>query len=205
MILATVIAICCYFYYSQPSSLLVKEKGNVNGLGNKVRVMFQREKFWKFQLELAMKIYDEDIHPGKTYLEETQELDQNMSDIQKEIDEATEDIYTPAEKRAQLLRREADRIEKQEMNRSLSEMFEKERLERIRRLKMIIPIIRTKLAESEHNYMPIFLLICWLVFSVLVIISIFKHIQLSNRKFYDSKLQDVEKFLSKIEDSKNRK
>jgi len=170
-ILVVTIILCSYLFFTNPDGMVINEEGKIEGLFNKGRANLQKGKFWMLQFERVNKKYKENLFPSESMSSQMQEIDQNLRDIDKEIDDKTKELYTPEELIAQSLRREADRIEKQGTYRKIDEWVEKDRLETIEDCKIIIPIIEAKIHDVKPSYTTIFLLICVLLFALLAIIT----------------------------------
>jgi len=188
-ILVVIIIICSYLYFTNPDS--INRKGKVEGLCNIGRSILQSDKFWKFQLERAKEKYNKSLTPGESMSSRMQDLDQIMSEVHKDADDNSNGTYTSEEVIATSLRRKADSIEKVVNYRETDEWNEKNRLERIKDYKILIPIIEAKLINSKTSYTPFFLLICILVFASLVAISkLQKIISRKNRMYYNSEFEE---------------
>lgn len=145
LILVVIIILCGYLYFSEPDTVVINEKGKIEGLVNKARVLLQREKFWKFQLQMANERYNKSLAPHLPSTSEMQELYQKLREDEKALDDKMKELYTLEEQMARSFRIKADSIERAGKWRLVDEKDETIRLNEIEKFKIVIPIIETKL------------------------------------------------------------
>jgi len=178
--LVVIIILCSYLYFSKPDGIAITKEGKVDGLTNTGRAILQSGKFWKLQLERVNEKYNKCLSPGESMSSMMQDIDQILSDVQKDADDNSKGIFTTEEVIANSLRRKADSIEKVVNYRETDEWNETNRLTALEKYQIIIPIIETRLRNAKISYTPFFLLICILVFASLIAIS--KHQKNLSRK-----------------------
>lgn len=184
LILIVIICLCSYLYFSNPDTVVINEKGKVDGLVNKARAVLQCEKFWRYQLNRANEKHEKRLSSLSLISDEMQEMreiEKGLPEIEKILDDKMKELYTPEQQMAESLRRKADSIESAGTWRLVDEMLEKKRLKEIEDTKIIIPIIEAKRNVAKPWFItPIFLLACVLGFALLVLIPIYQH----NKKRY---------------------
>ena len=149
-ILIVIIILGGYIYLSKPDTVVINEKGKVEGLVNKARAILQREKFWSFQLKMANEIYGKSQAPQLPSSAEMQALYRRFREDEKLLDDRMKPLYTPEEQMAKMLRIKADSIERAGKWRLIDDAAETLRINETSKLKIIIPIIESKL----HNEKP---------------------------------------------------
>ncbi len=128
------VLIVAYLYFSSPNKVVVNKFGEVKGLVNNARYALQGKAFWKDQLrEVISELQWELSEPQRQANQERfrEEMYRKHPDMRP---------FTPAERQAETLRKEADQIEHAEFYR----FIEKIRLERIAELRKILPIVKAK-------------------------------------------------------------
>ena len=150
VILIVIIILGGYIYISKPDTVVINEKGKVEGLVNKARAVLQRDNFWRFQLKMANEIYDKSLVPQLPSSAEMQALYRRFREDEKLLDDKMKVLYTPEEQMAKMLRIKADSIERAGKWRLIDDAAETQRTNETEKLKIIIPIIEAKL----HNEKP---------------------------------------------------
>ena len=140
----SLLATLIYLIASSPGGLVVSADGSIDGAANVVRSKLQGERFWHKQL-LEAKIELE-------WKQSAPELQSKRSTRIAELEERTkqllEELYqrnprarpSPAERKAEALRDEADRIEQDE----LEQWLEVNRLKRIAELQRIVKFLESR-------------------------------------------------------------
>ena len=143
-VVLAVTGLCLYLFFSSPGEVVVDADGNITGLTNAFRASLQGKRFWATQLqEITTELAWQRGEPQRRL-----ELDALMAESAREADAFMEQAYrnfpqtrpSEAERRAQALREEADRLEDQEFSR----MVEEYRLGFIAELEALLPTVRAK-------------------------------------------------------------
>lgn len=154
LVLLLVIAAACiatYLGVSSPGRLVVMNNGRIDGVLNVVRSKLQAEKFWHEQLRLAERTLEwEESAPERRTIQ-----NERLAELEKRADQRREQLYqrnilsrpSPAEQRAEELRREADKVEEEDFEVQL----EQHRLKRILRLQQVIELIKRKLSSPQGS------------------------------------------------------
>jgi hypothetical protein len=134
-----------YVYFSKPNTIVINEQGRIEGIINKTRAVIQGEIFWKNQLDLANKKYNEMLSPHLPSSAKMQEMYRKLYNDEKALNDTMKVLYTPEEQIAKSLRIQADSIEIAGKWRILDEKNELAITNEINKYKIIIPIIEAKL------------------------------------------------------------
>jgi hypothetical protein len=152
--LIIIIILGTYLYFSRPDTVVINEKGRVEGLVNKARALVQQNKFWKLQLKMASGILSKDLEPHLPSSADMQELYRKMREAEKALDDKMQPLYTPEELQANKLRIQADSIDRASKWRKVDEADEAIRLKEIEKFKIIIPIIEGKIRNENTPSKP---------------------------------------------------
>lgn len=136
---------CGYVFVSKPDSLVVNEKGKVEGLVNKARALLQGPRFWKLQLKMANDGYNNSIAPHLPTSAEMQSLYRKLREDENALNDKMKELYTPEERVAESYRIKADSILRVGKWRKLDAVDENLRQIESEKYKLIIPIIEAKL------------------------------------------------------------
>ena len=93
--LAILIIFCGFFYFSNPEGIVINEKGRIEGVGNKLRALFQGRMFWDLQYTLATITLRKINEPGESFSSRMQGLDKNFKEMRDSIDEITNSYLSP--------------------------------------------------------------------------------------------------------------
>jgi hypothetical protein len=145
VLLIALIIFCGYVFFSKPDSVVISEKGKVEGLVNKARALLQRGRFWKLQLKMANELYNNSIAPHLPSSAEMQGLYHKFREDEKVLNDKMKELYTSEERLAESYRIKADSIERAGKFRKLDQVDETLRTNEAEKFKIIIPIIEAKL------------------------------------------------------------
>lgn len=159
-LLPFVVLLYTVIYFSNPDKVVINEKGITEGIINKIRALIQGKKFWKLQLDLTKEEYKKNLYPTESISVTLRQINQNNADIDKSMDDFMEELQTPEERMAQVLRKKADSIEREGLYRMIDESSENIRIKRIETCKTILPIIQSKLNKSKNPYFLKLLTFC---------------------------------------------
>jgi hypothetical protein len=148
-ILVVLLVIIGYFYFSGTDKVVIGDKGNVEGLANKIKSLVQGNKFWKAQLVMANEEFSKINAPRKPSSAEMQELYREMRTAEKALDEKMRVLYTAEEMKAHELRVKADSLERAARWKTIDDNAEQERMKELDRLNVIIPILEEKLSVPK--------------------------------------------------------
>ena len=149
VIIIVIIILIGYIYFSKPDEVVINEKGKVEGLVNKGRVFLQGDKFWELQLKLANDMYNRCRVPQVPSSSEMQKLYHKLAEDEKALNEKMKALYTPEEQMANMLRIKADSLERAGKWRLIDNAAVEETTKAAERLKMIIPLIESKLKKPS--------------------------------------------------------
>lgn len=149
VIIIALIILLGYIYFSGPDKVVINEKGKVEGIVNKGRAFLQGDKFWKLQLKLANDMYNRCLVPQVPSSSEMQKLYHKLAEDEKALNEKMKALYTPEEQMANMLRIKADSLERAGKWRLIDEAAVEETTKAAERLKMIIPLIESKLKKPS--------------------------------------------------------
>src|SRR5664280_851586 len=149
VIIIAIIILLGYIYFSGPDKVVINEKGKVEGIVNKGRAFLQGDKFWKLQLKLANDMYNRCLVPQVPSSSEMQKLYHKLAEDEKALNEKMKALYTPEEQMANMLRIKADSLERAGKWRLIDDAAVEENTKDTEKLKMIIPIIESKLKKPS--------------------------------------------------------
>jgi hypothetical protein len=138
-----------YVFFSKPDSVVVNEKGKVEGLVNKARSLLQGERFWKLQLKMANEIYNNSIAPHLPSSAEMQALYKKMREEQNALNILMKELYTPEERMAETYRIKADSLERTARWKKVDETTNLLRSQEAEKYKLIIPVIEAKIQVKK--------------------------------------------------------
>lgn len=150
LILVAAVVLGIYAFISNPDKVVVNESGRVDGLMNKVRSLVQGERFWHLQLKIATDEFKKIDTPQLPSSSEMQALYKKLREDQAALDEKMKPLYTPEEREANLLRTKADSLERSGKWRVIDDAAEAARARELERIKIIIPLIESKLNVSKQ-------------------------------------------------------
>jgi hypothetical protein len=154
LVLIIIIILGGYLYFSRPDTVVINEKGKVEGLVNKVRALVQRNKFWKLQLKMASEILNKDLAPHLPSSADMQELYRKMREAERALDDKMKPLYTSGELLANRLRIQADSIDRASKWSKVDEADEAERTKEIEKYKIIIPLIEGRIHSGKPPAKP---------------------------------------------------
>ena len=134
-----------YLFIAPSKALAVRENGEVYVIHNIIREKLQGKRFWEDQLSIANRLLQYNLDAPRRDAEwdaQQTEWDEEM----KELNKAFGYRQSPAEQKADELRKLADEIEQAEANLELDLLLEEWRIKNISRLQNIIPLIEKKIA-----------------------------------------------------------
>lgn len=155
VILIALLIFCSYVYISKPDTVVVNEKGKVEGLVNKARAILQHDKFWKYQLKMANELYNKNAAPQLPSSSEMQALYRRLREDERLLDDKMKVLYTKEEQMAKMLRVQADSIERVGKWRTIDDAAEASRMQETKKFKIIIPIIEAKLHIVKPQPSPV--------------------------------------------------
>jgi hypothetical protein len=154
-VLVVLLVLCGYLFISKPDKVVINEKGSVKGILNKGRDLLQGDRFWKYQLELATELYNKNNTPQLPSSAEMQSLYRKVREDQLLLDEKMKVLFTQEEQLARSLRVKADSLELAAKWHSIDDEAEIARVSEMRKIKIIIPIIETKLHIQKPATVPV--------------------------------------------------
>jgi len=149
LITLAVIILCGYIYLSKPDTVVINEKGKIEGLFNKARALLQRNHFWELQLKMATELYDISAAPQLPSSSEMKELYHKYREDENALNAKMKELYTPEERIANSYRIKADSIERAAKWRLADEKGETLRLKDTGKYKTIISAIQARLDKSK--------------------------------------------------------
>ena len=149
VIILAVLIFCGYIYFSKPGTVVINEKGRIEGLFNKARALIQRDRFWELQLKMAGELYNISNALQLPSSSEMKALYQKFREDEKALNDKMKDLYTSEERMAKLYRIKADSIERAAKFRLADEKNETLRLKDSVKYKTIISIIEAKLHKPK--------------------------------------------------------
>ena len=150
-IIIVIIILIGYIYFSKPDAVVINEKGKVEGLVNKGRVILQGDKFWELQLKLANDMYSKCLVPQVPSSSEMQKLYHKLSEDEKVLNEKMKPLYTPEEQMANLFRMRADSLERAGKWRLIDDAAVEVTTKNAEKFKILIPIIESKLKSTKQQ------------------------------------------------------
>ena len=150
-IIIVIIILIGYIYFSKPDAVVINEKGKVEGLVNKGRVILQGDKFWELQLKLANDMYSKCLVPQVPSSSEMQKLYHKLSEDEKVLNEKMKPLYTPEEQMANLFRMRADSLERAGKWRLIDDAAIEVTTKNAEKFKILIPIIESKLKSTKQQ------------------------------------------------------
>ncbi len=151
LIILAIIIICGYIYFSKPKTVVISEKGKVEGLFNKARALLQRNNFWELQLKMATELYNISSAPQLPSSSEMKALYHKYREDENALNEKMKGLYTPEERMAILYRIKADSIERAAKWALADEKGETLRLKDADKYKTIISAIQAKLDNPKYH------------------------------------------------------
>jgi|ERR1035437_1306537 hypothetical protein len=151
VIIIVIIILIGYIYFSKPDTVVINEKGKVEGLVNKGRVFLQGDKFWELQLKLANDMYSKCLVPQVPSSSEMQKLYHKLSEDEKVLNEKMKPLYTPEEQMANLFRMRADSLERAGKWRLIDDAAIEVTTKNAEKFKILIPIIESKLKSTKQQ------------------------------------------------------
>ena len=151
VIIIALIILLGYIYFSGPDKVVINEKGKVEGIVNKGRAFLQGDKFWKLQLKLANDMYNRCLVPQVPSSSEMQKLYHKLAEDEKALNEKMKALYTTEEQMANQFRMKADSLERAGKWRLIDNAAVAETTKGAEKLKMIIPLIESKLKSTEQQ------------------------------------------------------
>ena len=149
VVLSAVIVLGGYLFLSKPGSVVINEKGKIEGLLNKARAMVQRDHFWELQLKMANELYNISIQPHLPSSSEMKALYHKFREDEKTLNDKMKELYTPEERLANSYRIKADSIERAAKWRLADEKDEALSLKDSEKYKTIISIIEAKINKAK--------------------------------------------------------
>lgn len=146
-------------YISSPNRLVIDKYGDVNGVINQLRLYTQGRKFLYNQLDLANAIIHSNGSSDRSIAYLMEEVEDQMESVERSMGLSSE------LSRADILRREADRIER----RNFVEYIERLRQRRIEDCNSIIPYVQSLIRLTGPSNTPWILLGCF-VFAITFIV-----------------------------------
>lgn len=150
-ILVILIILSGYFYLSQPDTVVINEKGRVEGLLNMGRVLIQGDKFWDHQLRLANDGLRKSLEPQVPSSSEMQKLYHKVAEDENALNEKMKPLYTQEEQMANNFRMKADSLERAGKWRQIDEAQVKANNLESEKYKILIPIIESKLRIKKQQ------------------------------------------------------
>jgi len=149
VVLSAVIVLSGYLYLSKPGSVVIDEKGKIEGLLNKARAMVQGDHFWELQLKMAKELYSISTEPRLPSSSEMKTLYSRLRKDENALNDKMKELYTPEERMAISYRIKADSIERAAKWRLADENDEALKLKDSETYKTIISIIEAKLNKAK--------------------------------------------------------
>jgi len=149
VVLSAVIVLSGYLYLSKPGSVVIDEKGKIEGLLNKARAMVQGDHFWELQLKMAKELYNISTEPRLPSSSEMKTLYSRLRKDENALNDKMKELYTPEERMAISYRIKADSIERAAKWRLADENDEALKLKDSETYKTIISIIEAKLNKAK--------------------------------------------------------
>jgi hypothetical protein len=149
VVLSAVIVLSGYLYFSKPGSVVIDEKGKIEGLLNKARAMVQGDHFWELQLKMAKELYNISTEPRLPSSSEMKTLYSRLRKDENALNDKMKELYTPEERMAISYRIKADSIERAAKWRLADENDEALKLKDSETYKAIISIIEAKLNKAK--------------------------------------------------------
>jgi hypothetical protein len=150
-IIVIIFFLCGYAYISKPDSIVINEKGKVEGLLNEVRALLQGDKFWERQLKLANDRYSKSLEPQVPSSSEMQKLYQKLAEDENALNEKMKPLYSREEQMANFYRMKADSLERAGKWRTIDEAAVEENTKESEKFRIIIPIIESKLKHTKQT------------------------------------------------------
>jgi hypothetical protein len=150
-ILVVLIILSGYLYLSGPDTVVINEKGRVEGLLNKGRALIQGDKFWELQLKLANDRYSKSLEPQVPSSSEMQKLYRKVAEDENALNEKMKPLYTPEEQMANTFRMKADSLDRAGKWRQIDEAQVKANNLESEKYKILIPIIESKLRIKRQQ------------------------------------------------------
>jgi hypothetical protein len=150
VIIIVIIILFGYIFFSKPDSVVINEKGKVEGLVNKGRALLQGDKFWELQLKLANDSYNKCLLPQVPSSSEMQKLYHKLAEDEKTLNEKMKSLYTTEEQMANTFRMKADSLERAGKWRLIDEAAVEKTTKEAEKFKIIIPIIESKLKVTKQ-------------------------------------------------------
>lgn len=156
-----------FLYISSPNRLVIDRYNHVEGIVNQLRLNAQGRRFLNNQLDMAEAIIYSNSSSSRSISLIQEEVEDQMESIERSI--GIRDVLSYAD----ILRLEADRIERRE----IEEMIERLRLKRIEECKIIIPQIQARLGVIGPSHTH------WILFGCFVLALTFIAVLLAPNAF----------------------
>lgn len=147
LVLTLLLILGGYYYISRQDKLVIDEKGKIDGFGNQLRALVQRNKFWENQMKLAAGLYNKSIEPHPPSSSDIQALYRKYREAENALDDKMKDLYTPEERVAEMYRIKADSILRATKWKLGDEKSEAARLKETEIYKSIITSIEKKIKK----------------------------------------------------------
>jgi hypothetical protein len=148
IIIVLILILLGYIYFTNPDSVVINERGKVEGLLNDMRSLIQGDKFWENQLKLANERYRKSLDPQLPSSFEMQKLYQKLTEDEKALNEKMKSLYTPEERMANSYRMKADSLDRAGKWRLIDEAAIEATTKESEKFRIIIPIIESKLKST---------------------------------------------------------
>jgi hypothetical protein len=149
VIILAVVIFCGYIYFSKPGTVVINEKGKIEGLFNKARALLQRDHFWELQLKMANELFNISTEPQLPSSSEMKALYHKYREDENALNDKMKELYTQEERMANSFRIKADSIERAAKWRLADEKGESLRLKDTEKYKTIISVIEAKLHKAK--------------------------------------------------------
>ena len=151
VLIIVIIILSGYLFFSKPDTIVINEKGRVEGLLNKGRAIVQGDKFWERQLKLANDKYGKSLEPQVPSSFEMQKLYHKLAEDENALNEKMKSLYTREEQMANSFRMKADSLDRAAKWRLIDEAAVEETTKESEKIKIIIPIIESKLKSTKQQ------------------------------------------------------
>lgn len=143
VVIATILVLLFYLYFSKPSEVVVGVDGEVKGLVNQAREALQGKRFWREQLyEAKQSLERKRAEPEQAVVrkKERERWQRELKETVADIEHKYPSTSSPAQRRAEALREEADEIELDEMDK----YFEALHIKQMKTLERLIPVLEAR-------------------------------------------------------------
>lgn len=142
-----------FLYISSPNRLVIDKYNNVEGIVNKLRLYAQGRRFLYNQLDRAEAIINSSGYSGRSISLIMEEVEDQLEALQRSS--GISDDFS----RSDILRREADRIEKREIEEYIERIWQR----RVEECNIIIPNIQARIRLTGPSYTHWILLGCFVL------------------------------------------